>query len=100
MSRTVWKFELAIEDEGTVVKLGAPKPVLVGLDPFGVQCVWIEHDTDSPVEIHRYHVHGTGHPIGDGETHVGSFVSGQFVWHVYTERDLTAEAVEFFRSPT
>lgn len=87
MSRlVVWKFELPL---GSVAAASMPKGarlVHVGPDPLGVPCVWAEVDPDAPTVRRLLGVIGTGHdvPMKAGRAvHVGSFVGGSFVWHLY-----------------
>lgn len=51
----------------------------------GVPTVWIDDERDEAIHTMRrnFMVIGTGHPIPDGATHVGSLMQGAFVWHVY-----------------
>lgn len=82
---TVWKFPLEITD---MQKIKMPVGAVVvhgGLDPFGVPCLWCQ--VDDQEYISRYeviYIVGTGNPIPpDASRHLGSFVQGPFVWHVY-----------------
>lgn len=76
--RTIWKFKATLPVEADAEGIVR----LVGLDPMGVMCVWIEVDSSAPTVVREFAIVGTGHPVPKG-THVGSFVDGMFVWHVY-----------------
>ncbi len=82
--KTVWKFPLKIIGEQLIKMPLYTEIIHVGLDPKGVPCLWGRVDT---VQLHierEFYVTGTGHPLPDGDNrHVGSFVDGAFVWHVW-----------------
>lgn len=82
--RRVWKYELQITD---VQEIKAPMgaiPLHVGLDPNGVPCIWLEVDDEKFSRTGTVFIFGTGHKIPEDVTyHAGSFVQGEFVWHVY-----------------
>jgi len=87
MRRVIWKFPLSF-DKPLVVDLIDSDPILAGLDPQGVPCVWVEHadveDKDLTVPCKIYVV-GTGQPFDFDGYHVGSFQQGPFIWHVYED---------------
>ena len=61
--------------------------VLVG-EQNGTPMVWICHygKTDLDVE-RRYYIVATGEPFdADHSEHIGSFQSGQMVWHIIEDR--------------
>jgi len=87
--RVVWKFVLS--DPSSTLRVGwDAKVVHVDAPPTQADyaTVWVEHRLpphgDLPEDL-RLIVHGTGHRIADGLVHVGSTLSGNFVWHVYKE---------------
>lgn len=80
--RTVYKYIIKITDE-QVISLPLVQLLHVGLDPSGFPCVWAEVETEMPSSDVTIFVVGTGHPVPDGAWHVGSFVQGGFVWHIY-----------------
>lgn len=77
--RTVFKYK--IDDFGIKVP-GGSKVVLIGRQGCDWY-VWLDHETTAQPETRIFTVVGTGHPIPDGATHVGSFQDPPFVWHVY-----------------
>ena len=80
--KTIYKYELQIEDEQNIPMPVGSKIVHVGLDPRGVSCIWAEVETENPVENVNFHIIGTGHPLPNELVHVGSFVQGPIVWHL------------------
>jgi len=89
MSRSVWKFEIQVDDEFT---LRMPK----GAEMLHVEvqhdkpCLWALVEPANEREERTFYVHGTGHPVRPGVEHVGSFVlmGGSFVGHLFQPRSL------------
>lgn len=81
--RTIYKYPIKITGVQEI-RLPLGRVLHVGLDPTGQPCIWAEVDTDcSPIVMPVYIV-GTGNPMPEHPTdHIGSFVMGPFVWHVY-----------------
>lgn len=81
---TIYKYRIAITDHQHL----AMKPgriIHVGLDAQGVPCVWAEVFSTMPDILRSIYVVGTGHSKPEeAREHVGSFIQGMFVWHVYT----------------
>ena len=48
-------------------------------------CFWAEVDTDASTEQRLFRILGTGHPLPEGLTYLGTFQLPPFVWHVYEE---------------
>jgi hypothetical protein len=103
MARTVWKYTL-IPDETIDIEGGAPRVVHVGVDPLAldraakareygviapvieanVPTVWVELDPDGRGEMLSLTFIGTGHPVPEDMTHVGSCITpAGLVWHCY-----------------
>ena len=83
--RTVHKYVLALSYPSTWrfnVPSGA-KVRLVEPQTLGSVCIWMEVNTGAGLVSQAYEIVGTGHPISDGASHIGSCVSGPYVWHVY-----------------
>ena len=73
-----WPIDLGMV---TVIPIPTDGGVVhVGLDPFGVPCVWTRGDQNNQRRV-AMQIIGTGWEFDGGE-HVGSFVDGPFVWHV------------------
>jgi hypothetical protein len=82
--KTVWKFPLRIADHQVVEMPAGAHVVHVGLDPGGQPSIWATVDTTKAIIGHAMFVIGTGQQIPDGDNrHIGSFVDGSFVWHVW-----------------
>ncbi len=83
--KTVYKYPLPpLNDTKRYSIPLAARVVLVGPDPGGVPCFWCELDTDLEKSTVSVSVIGTGRPAQYGDRHMGSFVHGGFVWHVYS----------------
>jgi hypothetical protein len=81
---TVWKFAFEIEDVLRVQMPIGASVVHVGCDPSGVPCFWALVLPKAATEIRTFQLRGTGERVGDEcGAHVGSFVQGPFVWHVF-----------------
>ena len=80
--RTIHKYPLAIIDE-QIITSQLSKWLHVGLDSQGTPCIWAEVDTRNEKVRCLIRIVGTGNPIPNGSEHIGSFVQGPFVWHVY-----------------
>ncbi len=85
-------FKYPIPNDGYPAKISAPgayKILHAGPDPTGQVCVWAAVMPDRPQmadNFARVLVAGTGHDIGEpfrAEHHIGSYVDGPFVWHVF-----------------
>lgn len=77
----VLKWHVPVDDQDH--RIGKGKIVLVACqyDAASVQ-VWTEEDAED--EGHRLvRVFGTGHEVPTEYSHLGSAVSGPFVWHLY-----------------
>lgn len=59
-------------------------------DQAGVICIWAEAGTQEP-DKRYFEIIGTGHKVTDRAIHVGSVLSGSFVWHIYEHPPLTPE---------
>lgn len=87
---TIWKYEINVRRVNFIdIPVGA-RIIHAGLDPSGVVCVWAIVDPVARKEKTGVMIFGTGDYISDDmtpEDHVGSFVSGPFVWHVFSRFD-------------
>jgi len=97
--RTIWKFPLKFTGEnGYACTVQMPRAAVVRhfafefrgpLDPGprkGVPTIWAEVDSEQPAEPAQFQIFGTGHEIPNGATHVATFDSEPFVWHVFDMR--------------
>lgn len=86
MNKVVWKFPLVIADVSVIEIPSDYRFIHVGLDPSGDPCVWAIVDTESPKKSKPLYIAGTGHKLKTfqhANSHIGSFVQGGFVWHVF-----------------
>ena len=80
---TVWKFRIVIDDQ-TVRMPAHARVICVGLDPENLPCIWAEVISENSLVDFSVFVTGTGHAVPEGDNrHVGSFIQGPFVWHVW-----------------
>jgi hypothetical protein len=85
---TVWKTRVAIMDRQKVAVPAGARPVFVAIDPQGVPSIWWEVNSEVSLVDRHIWICGTGNPVPFGTAdHIGSFVHGQFVWHVYVDDD-------------
>lgn len=94
--RAVWRYQIGLDGPETVGLNG--DPVAFGALPgsVGVE-FWAEHDDAKPEELRTFVIVGTGHPIPDGATYVGTAPRTRegLVWHLY---ELSREAVARWRA--
>lgn len=85
MTVKIFKYPFHIDDQFTVMLPPHNKVIHAGLDPSGTPCIWAEVDTSTPAAyLHPFFVRGTGHEVPENAKHIGSFVDGGFVWHIYS----------------
>lgn len=84
----IFKYPIAIEQDG-LIKLPVPfKPIHVGLDPNGLLCLWGEVNEDAIQADFRICVLMTGQDVPGaknyvGVRHIGSLQKDWFILHVY-----------------
>jgi len=82
--RKIYKYNLFHNSSCPVILTRTGKIVHVGFDPLGIGSIWIEVEPDSDMVNRQLYIVATGGELPDAATnHVGSFVDGQFVWHIY-----------------
>lgn len=88
MSRSVWKYEIPVDDQWHPVPTPLPA-VVVNVDSkgaLGTVAVWAEVTTNSgETSKRRMRAFGTGQPIPKGAVYVGTALAGPLVWHIYAE---------------
>jgi hypothetical protein len=59
----------------------------VGLDPTGRPCIWAQVDVDNPKKKElQVQVVGTGWDTPNNDwDYLGTFLQGDFVWHIYVK---------------
>lgn len=81
--RTIYKYELKLEDEQTVEMPGFARILTVQVQDLKI-CLWAEVDTSFPTEARTIEIYGTGDEVlGLGRTYIGTVQRGAYVWHVY-----------------
>ena len=83
--KTIYKYEAPtpFDPEKTIELPEGAQIVEVGLDPAGAICLWALVDPNTEVKTNRmFLLVGTGHPIVQDVTHLGSIGDGRFVWHI------------------
>lgn len=85
MSKTIWKFALALVD---VQEIQIPKRarVLCVQLQHGAPCLWAHVDPDNMTEVRRFRIVGTGHPAPeDVSGYIGTFQihGGALIFHVF-----------------
>jgi len=88
MSKTVFKYAIPVDDQWHEVPTPLPARIVhvACTGGFGTVFVWAEVDPEGPeTSSRKMRVFGTGHPIPDDATYVGTAPTGPFVWHVYAE---------------
>lgn len=63
--------------------------ILLVEDQHNVPTLWALIDPEQTPGVRRFHIYGTGHLIPHPErlTHVASWQSGSFVWHMFEEKE-------------
>lgn len=92
MTRQVLRCNIAIDDFNVVTISQDAKIVHVApcqIQPNERIDIWYETSDPTMRLWTRIHVEGTGHPIADDTTHVGSVVCPNgLVWHLYLDDDV------------
>lgn len=84
---TVYKYPIQITDKQYLTLPNGYHIVHVGLDPTGAPCIWALVDTERSLIQETVYVVGTGHLLPfRADRHLGSFVDGSFVWHVFLDK--------------
>jgi hypothetical protein len=82
--KTVWKFPVLREPE-FAISMPRGALLLSFQDQHGQLCLWAAVDPAEPMELRRFRLAGTGHPIAGG-VYVGTAQQGEFVWHLFLVR--------------
>ena len=96
MGQMVWKFKIDLfrDDWQSLEMPEGTYPLMVAMQDHNL-CMWAAFDEaalkDEKV-MQEYIVTGTGFRVPDGAEHVGSVMSGTFVWHVWRKRGLEVAA--------
>ena len=83
MTKGVWKATLLLVDGPQPVDMPDGAHVVHVGEQNGYPTLWFEVDAERRIVPRRFGVYGTGHLIPASATHVGSYVTPPFVWHIY-----------------
>lgn len=84
MTKTIYKYDAPPSD---VVWIAMPKgaEILTVQTQYGNPVIWAIVDPDSPKEVRRFVVRGTGHKLGKVGRYIGTvqMMSGRLVFHYF-----------------
>jgi hypothetical protein len=91
MTRQVWKFPvpdtLQVNVPFTVEAPGIGRAVHFDMQEtdtgYHPTFLWTEVDPDAPFSTTQFMVVGTGWDVPDDYEHVGTYLNGPLVWHLY-----------------
>ena len=83
---TIWKYELEITDEQTLVMPQGAK-FLSAQNQNEKACLWAMVEPSNAKEVRRLHLFGTGHPVPADASmeHLGTFPlkGGELIFHLF-----------------
>ena len=84
----IWKYELWADGVADEVFISMPRGAKILTVQFqgGAPTIWAEVDPDERLEVRRFRIAGTGHPVTVlPKTYIGTCISetSPLVWHVY-----------------
>lgn len=87
MKKAIWKFPLKMTAYYQTIEMptGA-RIVYVGINPGDEGrrgAIWAEVETALPTEKRYFFIVGTGQPIPEGTTYIGTYDQSPFIWHIY-----------------
>lgn len=95
MSREVWRYQVGLDGPEVIGLTG--DPVAFGALGYsaGIE-FWAEHDDTRPEVPRVFMIVGTGHPVPDGASYVGTAPRTRegLVWHLF---EMPQEAVACWR---
>lgn len=82
---TIWKIPLPSDDNIVSLPLNA-RPLTLQLQK-GMPCAWFEVDDGLMKHDRKVYIVGTGHPLPEGLTYLGTFqiLDGEMVFHAFIE---------------
>jgi hypothetical protein len=83
MKRKIWKYLLEFGDGEQPIEIPKDAEVLYVAGQEGTICLWALVSPAAPAETRKFVIHGTGHPVGEKESYLGSVQMSPFVWHVF-----------------
>lgn len=97
--KTIWKYELTVNDMQEVMMPSDAKVVSFGTDPNGVVCIWALVETDNsilPLHARLFRLAGTGHPLPPNihdYRFIGTTNMGMYVWHLFEFRPVQSRGI-------
>ena len=84
MSRAMYRYQVSLDGPVEIALTGNPVAFAAPRARDGVE-FWAEHDDSRPVVPRTFMIVGTGHPILDGASYVGTAprTPEGIVWHLY-----------------
>ena len=82
-SNVIYKYKIQIIEYQCISMPRGAKIIHAGLDPVDEPCVWALIDPDQPAIERELFIIGTGQSGVKVDNHVGSFIMGRFMWHVF-----------------
>lgn len=86
--KIIYKYSIPWYSGPILLPTGA-KPLMVALQN-GVPMLWVECAHDASMKKYQTFIVATGGIVPDAD-HVGSFIDGAFVWHVYIDKELASD---------
>jgi hypothetical protein len=80
---TIWRYSVPIDDRWHAFDLSGAVVHVASRQPDAVD-FWALN-SGGPQRVRRFRVFGTGHPLPDAATYVGTAPAGPFVWHLMEE---------------
>jgi len=83
--RTVYKFEIMLEDDVFVPMPDGAEILCVGRQAGGI-FAWAMVDTAKPIVSRHFAVRGMGHDLDERctkQSYIGTVFAPPFVWHVF-----------------
>lgn len=82
MRKEIFKYQIKTIDEQKI-HLPINAKILTLQLQLGEPCIWAEVNPQGYSEVVTLLTFGTGHPIPEGCTYIGTYQRQQFVFHVY-----------------
>ena len=81
--KTIYKYDVPFEDHPIVQMPDGAVILAFQLQMGSGLVVWAIVDTEAPIQLRQLELCGTGHPLGEVGTYIGTVQQGRFVWHLF-----------------
>ncbi len=106
--KTIHQYALALQDGSQEIIIPSNAHILCVADQNGYPTLWIQVDPESQkTTIRTFLVYGTGQPINNSGTYLGSAIGPRSAWHVYEVSNpknpnalYETPAIEYNENPT